>query len=155
MNVIVQISVVRYHVFYVCPGVVQLDHMVDLLIYFEKPAEWFPVWLTSLQAHRRSIVVPISSHPHQSLMSFVFVCLIVTILIGMRKNLKVILICISIVARIVDDLFKCLVPICISCFESCLLTQFILWRGGLKPFAIVSIAAVRHITLLYSTMTCD
>jgi hypothetical protein len=92
--------------------------MVDFLIYFEKPPDGFPVWLTSLQAHQKSVRVPLSSHPYQSLISFVFVGLIMTVLIGMRNNLKVILICISVVAKIAENLFKCFLPICISCFEN-------------------------------------
>ena len=59
---------------------------------------------TSLQSQQwRS--VPLSPHPRQHLLSCAF--LILVILTGVRWNLRVVLICISLMAKDVDHFFRC------------------------------------------------
>lgn len=60
---------------------------------------------TSLQSHQQWMSVPLSSHFLQHLLSHEF--LIFAILIGVRWNLKVILICISLMIKNVEHFFKC------------------------------------------------
>jgi hypothetical protein len=59
---------------------------------------------TSLQSHQQWRSVPLSPHPRQHLMSPEF--LILVILTGMRWNLKVVLICISLMIKDVEHFFS-------------------------------------------------
>jgi hypothetical protein len=61
---------------------------------------------TSLQSHQQWRSVPFSSQSHQHLLSLEF--LISTILTGMRWNLRVVLICISLMTKDVEHFFRCL-----------------------------------------------
>jgi hypothetical protein len=54
----------------------------------------------SLQSHQQWRSVPLSPHPHQHLLSSEF--LILAILTGMRWNLRVVLICISLMTKNVE-----------------------------------------------------
>jgi len=60
---------------------------------------------TSLQSHQQWRSVPLSPHPHQHLLSSEF--LIVAIFTGVRWNLRVVLICISLMAKDVEHFFRC------------------------------------------------
>jgi hypothetical protein len=53
-----------------------------------------------------------------------FVFLMIAILMGMRWNLYVTLICISFVAKNVKYFFMCVLAICISFSKNCLLNSF-------------------------------
>jgi hypothetical protein len=57
----------------------------------------------SLQFHQQWRSVPLSLHPHQYLLSHEF--LILATVIGMRWNLRVVLICISLMIKDVEHLF--------------------------------------------------
>jgi hypothetical protein len=58
-----------------------------------------------------SVRVPFSPHPHQHLLSSVFLMVVTIILTGVRWNLKVVLICISFTARDVEHFCMCFLAI--------------------------------------------
>ena len=64
---------------------------------------------TSLHSHQQWMSVPLSPQPLQQRLSLVF--LIFTILTGVRWYLKVVLICISLIAKEVEHDLRCLLAI--------------------------------------------
>ena len=60
---------------------------------------------TSLQSHQQWMSVPLSPHPHQHLLSSEY--LILATLSGVRGNLRVVLICISLMIKNVEHFFRC------------------------------------------------
>jgi hypothetical protein len=75
----------------------------------------------SLQSHQQRRSVPLSPHPHQHLLSPEF--LILAILTGVRWNLKVDLICISLMIKDVEHFFRCFSAILYSAVENSLLSS--------------------------------
>ena len=76
---------------------------------------------TSLQSHQQWRSVPLSPHPRQHLLSPEF--LILAILTGVRWNLKVVLICISLMIKDVDYIFRCFSVIQYSSAENSLFSS--------------------------------
>jgi hypothetical protein len=76
---------------------------------------------TSLQFHQQWRSVPLSPHPHQHLLSPEF--LILAILTGVRWNLRVVLICISLMIEDAEHFFRCFLAIWYSAGENSLFSS--------------------------------
>ena len=76
---------------------------------------------TSLQSHQQWRSVPISPHPRQHLLSPEF--LILAILTGVRWNVRVVLICISLMIKDVEHFFRCFSAIRYSSGENSLFSS--------------------------------
>jgi hypothetical protein len=76
---------------------------------------------TSLQSHQQWRSVPLSPHPHQHLLSPEF--LILAILTGMRQNLRVVLIYISLMIKDIEHFFRCFSAVRYSSAENTLFSS--------------------------------
>ena len=87
---------------------------------------------TSLQSHQPSRSVPLSPHPRQNLLSPEF--LILAILTGVKWNLRVVLICISLMIMDVEHVSRCFSAIQYSSIENCLFSSVPHFLMGLFDF---------------------
>ena len=94
----------------------------------------FPKWLHHLQSLQQCVRVPISSHPHQNLLSF----LIVTILVGVQGYLTVLLIYLTIINK--EHFFHVLIG-----------HLYIFWRNNrdyVQPVDLCRMAVLTWLSLL-------
>jgi hypothetical protein len=99
---------------YIYPGVVSLDHMSVLLFCFLRNHHIpFHNSCTNFHSYQQCIL-----HTWQHLLFFLL--LKMAIVIGVRWNLSIVLICISFIAREVKHFFMYLLATCTSSFENSL-----------------------------------
>ena len=87
---------------------------------------------TSLQSHQQWRSVPLSPHSRQHLLSPEF--LILAILTGVRWNLRVVLICISLMIKDVEYFFRCFSAIQYSLVENSLFSSKPHFKWGYLNF---------------------
>jgi hypothetical protein len=87
---------------------------------------------TSLQSHQHWRSVPLSPHPHQHLLSPEF--WILAILTGVRRNLRVVLVCISQMIKVAEHFFRCFTAIRYSSGENSLFSSELHFLMGLFNF---------------------
>jgi hypothetical protein len=87
---------------------------------------------TSLQSHQQWRTVPLSPHPRQHLLSPEFLNL--AILTGVRWNLRVVFICISLMIKDAEHFFRCFSTIPYSSVENSLFSSELHFLLGLFDF---------------------
>jgi hypothetical protein len=98
---------------------------------------------TSLQSHEQWRSVPLSPHPRQHLMSHEF--FILAILTGVRWNLRVVLICISLMIKDAKLFFRCFSAILYSSDENSLFSSEPHFLMGLFVFLESTFLSCLHI----------
>ena len=120
------------HLLDICPGEVFWDPPGTMSNFLRNCQTDFQSGYTSLQSHQQWRSVPLSPHPCQHLLSPEF--LILAILTGVRWNLRVVLICISLMIKDAEHFFRCFSAIRYSSGENSLFSSETHFLMGLFDF---------------------
>jgi hypothetical protein len=125
------------HLLGICPDVVELGPQVVLCpIFLRKGQADFQSGCTSLKCHQQWRSVPLSPHLCQHLVTPEF--LILAILTGVKWNLRVVLICISLMTRDAEHFFRCFSATRYSSVENSLFSYCIPFFNKIIWFSRVS-----------------
>ena len=126
INIPVQVFVVG--IAFISPGHISRSGIAESygnsMFNFLRTAKLFYSSWTILHSHQQCMTVPITPHPCQHLVLSVFFLIVIPL--GVKWYLIVVLICISLMANDIERFFICLLAICISSLEKCVLTLPIL-----------------------------
>jgi hypothetical protein len=121
MNIVEHVSLIQVGTAsgYMCKRGIAGSSASIMFNFLRKHHTDIQIGCTSLQSHQQWKSVPLSPHPHQHLLSPEF--LILAILTGVRYNLRdFFLICISLMIKDVEHIFRCFSAIRYSSVENSL-----------------------------------